>query len=158
MEVGFGTGALLIEMTRRRLAVTGIDASWQMQQVAGRKMSGQGVAADRVCGRAQSLPFERLTFNNVLSTFPTNYISDAESLAEVWRILAPAGRWVIVGLGLRFKSPLKQFLAGWLLGDWENSWMQSFTNLAQEAGFQPKLVKHETEEYILPILILEKPR
>ena len=156
LETGFGTGSLLITMIQRGLDVTGLDASWPMHKVTGRKLARSNLSARRVCGLAQALPFQTHAFTNVLSTFPTNYISDPETLAEVQRILSPAGRWVIVGLGLRFKSRVKQFLAGWLLGDWENSWTQSFIRLAKKAGFDPKLVTHETEGYVLPVLILEK--
>lgn len=155
LETGFGTGSLLVEMTQRGKQVTGIDPSWRMQGVAGRKLSRQGLYARRVCGAAQALPFPNRTFDNVLSTFPTNYIADPDSLAEIHRILIPAGRWVITGMGLHFKSGFKQFLMGWLLGGFENSWINSFTDQVKQAGFAPKLVQHETEAYVLPILILE---
>ncbi|MFW5714019.1 MAG: class I SAM-dependent methyltransferase [Brevefilum sp.] len=156
LEVGFGTGSLLIEMARRGMDAVGIDASWPMHRVIGRKLDRTGMRVRHFCGVAQALPFQERVFQNVISTFPTNYISDPDTLAEIGRILTPTGRWVIVGLGLRFKSRFKQFLAGWLLGDWESDWIQSFTALTKEAGFDYKLVKHETKEYILPVLILEK--
>ena len=101
------------------------------------------------------MPFANGAFCNLLSTFPSGYIADPETLAEVRRIISPAGRWVILGLGLRFKSQIKQFLAGWLLGDWKGSFIKAFIDLTQHAGFRPKLVEHETEGYVLPILILE---
>ena len=156
LETGFGTGSLLIEMTQRGMDVIGMDPSWPMQRVTGRKAARLGQEINRLCGVVQRMPFANSTFSNVLSTFPTNYISDSQTLAEVDRILAPAGRWVIVGLGLRFKSHIKQFLAGWLLGDWENLWVRSFMQLAEEAGFTPQLVQHEAETYLLLVLILEK--
>ena len=156
LETGFGTGSLLFEMTQRGCDVIGIDPSWPMQRVTGCKASRAEVSPRRLCGASQRLPFPVGSFANVLSTFPTNYISTPGTLAEVHRVLSPAGRWVIVGLGLRFKSQIKQFLAGWLLGDWENAWVISFTDLTKKAGFSPKLVRHETDAYSLPVLILEK--
>jgi ubiquinone/menaquinone biosynthesis C-methylase UbiE len=155
LETGFGTGSLLVELTQRGENVTGIDSSWRMHQVAGRKFARKGLYAKRICGVAQALPFPNDTFNNVLSTFPTNYIVDPDSLAEIHRILTPAGRWVITGLGLHFKSGFKQFLIGWLLGDFENFWINSFTDQVKRMGFAPRLVKHETKAYVLLILILE---
>ena len=156
LETGFGTGSLMIEMKRRGLDVTGIDTSWQMQWVTGRKSLHQDLALRQICGRVQSLPFSQSMFSNVLSTFPTNYITDPDTLAEIYRVLTPAGRWVIVGLGLRFKSRVKQFLAGWFLGDWENTWIRSSTDRAEQAGFAPRLILYETDAYVLPILMLEK--
>lgn len=156
LETGFGTGSLLIEMTQRGLDGIGIDPSWPMQKAAGRKAGRVGVQIRRLCGRVQQLPFPGGFFSNVLSTFPSSYVSEKPTLSEVQRVLASGGRWVIIGLGLRFKSRIKQFLVGWLLGDWENSWIQSYINLAREEGFLPRLVQHETEAYILPVLILEK--
>ncbi len=156
LETGFGTGSLLIEMTRQGLDVIGIDASWPMQRVTGRKASRAEVSPLRLQAVAQRMPFPAGSFANVLSTFPTNYISDSDTLAEILRILSPHGRWVIVGLGLRVKSPLKQFLVGWLLGDWENAWVRSFIGVAKTAGYAPCLIQHETDAYLLPVLILEK--
>jgi ubiquinone/menaquinone biosynthesis C-methylase UbiE len=156
LETGFGTGSLLVEMKGRDLNVTGIDPSWPMQREAGRRAAQQGLQIKRLCGVAEQLPFPGGFFANVLSTFPTNYISERQTLLEVWRVLAVGGRWVIVGLGLRFKSRFKRFLAGWLLGDGEPPWIKSFINQAREAGFAPRLVQHEAEDVILPVLILEK--
>ncbi len=155
LETGFGTGSLLMEMTQRGLRATGIEPSWRMHQVTGNKLAWKNISVRRVCGVTQALPFLSGAFCNVLSTFPSNYIADPETLAEVRRILNPAGRWVVLGLGLRFKSGIKQFLAGWLLGDWEGAFVEAFIDLTKQAGFKPKLVRHETEDDILPILILE---
>jgi ubiquinone/menaquinone biosynthesis C-methylase UbiE len=155
LETGFGTGSLLIEMAQRGLNVVGIEPSWNMQRVTGKKLARKNVSVNRVCGMTQALPFASDAFSNVLSTFPTSYIAALKTLAEVRRILHPTGRWVILGFGLRFKSRIKQFLAGWLLGDAEGSFVEGFLELTANAGFRPKLVKHETNDYILPILILE---
>lgn len=156
LETGFGTGALLLEMTQRGLDVIGIEPSWPMQRITGRKSSQQHLAVLRVCGRVQSLPFKAIGFNNVLSTFPTHYIADPAAQAEIQRVLAPSGRWVILGLGVRFKSPVLRFLMGWLLGGWENAWLKSFTGRAEQAGFTARLILHEDQAYVLPVLILEK--
>ncbi len=156
LETGFGTGSLLIEMSRRGLDATGIEPSRQMQRVTEKKLARKSISIKRAYAEVQSLPFPKGAFSNVLSTFPTNYIADAETLAEVHRILTPAGRWVIVGLGLQFKSQFKQFLVGWLLGDWENYWVKAFIELAAGAGFTHKLIEHETKDAVLSIVILER--
>lgn len=155
LEIGFGTGSLLIEMTRRGLDVTGIEPSKQMQRVTARKLARVGLDINRVQGLVQHLPFRGGEFTNIISTFPTIYISDPVSLDEVRRVIEADGRWLILGLGLRFKSRFKRWVTGWLLGDWENAWIKAFINSAQMAGFTSQTIFHETAAYELPILVLE---
>ena len=156
LETGFGTGSLLIEMAQRGMDVVGLELSNQMHQITQGKLNGKGLAIKRVRGRIQNLPFYSSALENVLSTFPTNYIFHPNSLREVHRILFLHGRWVITGVGVQFKSAWKHFFVGWFLGGGENPWMEDFIQQAQQSGFQVRVKHHESSAYILPIIILEK--
>src|SRR5207302_10197600 len=46
-------------------------------------------------GSAQHLPFPAASFDTVVSTFPTEYIYDPDTIAEVERVLRPAGRLIV---------------------------------------------------------------
>ena len=101
LEVGFGTGALLAQMAQAGLSVTGLELSPQMQAQTGRRVARLGLEIARVQAAAQAMPFPAGHFAGVISTFPAPYILEAATLAEVERLLAPAGRLVIGGLWVR---------------------------------------------------------
>jgi ubiquinone/menaquinone biosynthesis C-methylase UbiE len=63
-----------------------------------------------VQGRSQSLPFADCSFDNVVSTFPSEYIYDPATIAEIERVLRPGGRLIVVEgsslLPIGFLQPL----------------------------------------------------
>lgn len=87
LEIGFGTGALLAELTELGLTVYGLELSPAMHRVATRRFNRQGVNPPRLCGQAQSLPFADGSFDVIVSTFPANYILDQATLNECARLL-----------------------------------------------------------------------
>jgi len=146
---------LLIDMTERGLDVIGLELSSQMQRVTSRKLSRGDVAVRRVLGRTEALPFPARKFMTVLSTFPSNYIFDDETCKEAHRVLDESGCWVILGLGMHFKSGIKKRLTKWLWGDWDEALIQHLVEKFNTAGFSSSIIRHETDQYVLPILILE---
>ncbi len=107
LEIGFGTGALLVEAARRGLNAWGADPSIAMHRVAGRRARRSGMTLRRVVAPSQALPFASGTFGAIISTFPTEYIADPATLREAARLLRDpsddrsGGRLVITGLGVR---------------------------------------------------------
>jgi ubiquinone/menaquinone biosynthesis C-methylase UbiE len=97
LEVGIGTGNLQIDLTRAGLEAYGIDLSPQMLWQAKRKVRRLGIASFKACrAQAQALPFPDASFDSVVSTFPSEYIAERETLAELARVLRPGGRLVVV--------------------------------------------------------------
>src|SRR5690606_11074036 len=96
VELGFGTGALLVEGGRRELI--GVEPSWEMQRVAGRRLAAYGVTAPRVVGRGEALPVADEAVDSVIATFPAAYILSPDTLRECARVLVSDGRLVIGGL------------------------------------------------------------
>lgn len=154
LETGFGTGELLITLAEGGYDVTGLEPSAQMLSVSNRKLRQIGLSVKRVCGSAEGMPFKSNWFNNVISTFPSNYIFKEKTLCGIHRVMAREGRWVVVGLGARFKSGLKRGLTNLWLGRSMDAVIQHFIEFAESKGFQAIRVDHETDVYTLPVLIM----
>src|SRR5229473_1007413 len=52
--------------------------------------------AQVIHGSAQHLPFSDASFDSVISTFPSEYIYDPDTIAEVERVLRSGGRLIVV--------------------------------------------------------------
>ena len=114
LELGPGTGALAARLVRSGLDYTGLEPSGPMLAVARRRLRASGGPFNLVRGRAQHLPFKAGTFDAVLATFPTEYALDPVAWSEVFRVLRPGGRWVVVYAGALNPTGLRRRLAGWL--------------------------------------------
>ncbi len=114
LELGHGPGHLQARMAQRGWKAVGVDPSPQMGRLARRRLRQGGLPARLVRARAQALPFRDAAFNEVVATFPTEYILDRRTHDEVIRVLRPGGRIVVVAAA-RFtgRDPLSRFLE-WL--------------------------------------------
>lgn len=96
LEVAHGTGNLQRDLHAAGRSVIGFDLSPAMGAIASRKLIRHGIQPRLVRGRAQRLPFRSGAFASVISTFPTDFIIAPETLHEVYRVLQPGGRFVVV--------------------------------------------------------------
>jgi ubiquinone/menaquinone biosynthesis C-methylase UbiE len=96
LELGSGTGYLQRELQAAGIGAIGLDASPQMLRLARRKVLRSGGSARLLRGVSQHLPFGDARFNEVVATFPAEYILDPATLGEVWRVLVPGGRLLLI--------------------------------------------------------------
>jgi len=114
LEIGHGPGHLLLELAQNDKQVVGLDLSPHMGRMAQRRLRRAGVSVPLIQGRVQALPLQTAVFHTVLSTFPTDYVAQPETLVAVHRVLAENGRFVIVPEGhLTGSGPLHR-LIHWL--------------------------------------------
>ena len=106
LEIGPGPGHLQRFLLNRRLTVVAVDESAPMLQLAKHNTDDK---ANLIRGLAQHLPFANRSFDTVITTFPTEYISDAYTLSEVKRCLSDGGRLVVLPAAM----PKNRFLS-WL--------------------------------------------
>ncbi len=99
LELAYGTGGLMADLTARGLLLVGLDLSPTMAHLARGRLVGRGLPVRLVRGRAQALPFPDSVFANVIATFPTDFILAPQTLEAVIRVLRPGGRLVIVVVG-----------------------------------------------------------
>ncbi|GAB4451847.1 MAG: hypothetical protein Kow0031_34380 [Anaerolineae bacterium] len=114
LELAYGTGGLFADMQRVGHRPVGIDLSPFMARLASRRLRRLGLPLPLSRARAQQLPFPAGHFGSVIATFPTPYIFEPETLAEVARVLRSEGRLIVVMEGhLLAPAPLRR-LIDWL--------------------------------------------
>ncbi len=120
LELAYGTGGLFADMQKLGHLPIGIDLSPYMARLASQRLRQKNLNITLNQAQAQSLPFPASSFSTVIATFPTPYIFEPETLAEIYRVLkppsadTPTSRLIIVVAGqLRGPWPLRPFI-DWL--------------------------------------------
>ncbi|MGF1505300.1 MAG: class I SAM-dependent methyltransferase, partial [Anaerolineae bacterium] len=127
LEIAHGTANLHAEILDRGLDAVGLDLSPYMGRIARRKL---GNRADLVRGSAMALPFAAESFGTVITTFPTDFFLQAETLRSVHRVLIRRGRYVIIpSATLDLNGVLPRFL----------EWLYAITG--QREGYLPDLTE-----------------
>jgi SAM-dependent methyltransferase len=99
LEIGYGSGVLMPELAARCAELHGIDPHSHHEEVAA-KLRAHGVAATLVSGTAERLPYPDGHFDHVVSVSALEFVPNADAACrEVARVLAPAGRFVVVTPG-----------------------------------------------------------
>lgn len=113
LELGCGLGDLLADILEAGYHCFAVESSPEMVAAARETLRRRqvGRAAFIMQGSAQALPFSDNSFDTVVSSFPTEYIYDQNTLAEVARVLRPGGRLVVIeGANLLPVGLLQPFL------------------------------------------------
>jgi len=105
----------------RNLFTVGIDESAQMGRLAKRNLTRRSASSHNkpldvayaqinlTRGIAQQLPFPNGSFDTIIATFPTEYITDPSTLSEVKRCLSNGGRLIVLPAALP-KNPFLDWL------------------------------------------------
>lgn len=163
LEIGHGPGHLqrvLLTLRHgsgqaRQLSIVGIDESSQMGYLTKRRTDG---SARLTRGLAQHLPFANESFDTIVSTFPSEYITDPRTLAEVKRCLSDGGRFIVLPVAL----PKNRFL-DWLFkvtGEAPSESMDVMKSKMKEpfvkAGFETEVRMLDARSSLLLIVLAKK--
>lgn len=100
LEVAPGPGYFCIELAKLGpYAVTGLDLSPTMVEIARKKAAEAGVQVDFTQGNSASLPFARETFDFLVCRAAfKNFAQPVKALQEMARVLKPGGRALVIDL------------------------------------------------------------
>lgn len=100
LEIAPGPGYFCIELARLGpYAIRGVDLSASMVKIAREKAETAGVHVDFEQGNAAKLPYPRETFDFLVCRAAfKNFAQPVQALREMWRVLRPGGRGLIVDL------------------------------------------------------------
>ena len=98
LELGCGLGDLLADMLAAGYTCRAVEHSPEMVAAASTTLQRRQVGQQNsiIQGSAQHLPFSDASFDTVVSTFPSEYIYDLDTIAEIERVLRPNGRLIVI--------------------------------------------------------------
>lgn len=102
LDLCCGTGDVSFALTQAGAVVTGLDFSEPMLQVARQRAETAKLGENPVFirGDAQNLPFEDQSFDVVTISYGLRNLSNFErGLEEMWRVLRPGGRLLVLDFG-----------------------------------------------------------
>lgn len=142
LELGHGPGHLQVAMNHRGQAVIGLDLSRTMGKQARRQLICHALPLRLVRGSARQLPFPSHAFDQIVSTFPSEYLFQPQTLREVYRVMAPGGLLVVLPVAWIRRGTYVERSLAWLfqvtrqappLSD--ESWRMHMVAMFQKAGF-----------------------
>lgn len=168
LEVGHGTGNMLVDLVRGGYRPLGLDLSARMGGLARRKLrrvlGEQSKHIALLRAGVDALPFANGAVPALLSTFPTEYIGRPAAIAEFYRVLAPGGVLVSVPAAQITGPALPDRLADWLFrvtGQAANAtaaadpWSPLLARYAA-AGFAARIEQVSLPRSVVSVVVAEK--
>jgi ubiquinone/menaquinone biosynthesis C-methylase UbiE len=101
LEIGFGTGLNAAHYPHGAERVVGLDSNPGVERLARKRIDAASVPIEFHLGSGDRAPFADHSFETVVTTLALCSISDVDgALAEVRRLLAPGGRYLLLEHGL----------------------------------------------------------
>jgi len=159
LELAHGTADLQLDLAASASLTVGIDLSPYMGRIAQRKLLRHESPFRLARATAFRLPFANEAFSAVVTTFPTDFFVQPETLAEVQRVLIPGGRYIIVPNGMLKLSGFLPRLLEWLyeITGQRGPWHEAVRQLLTDGGFTATVYTQDLPRSIVWIIVAEKP-
>jgi ubiquinone/menaquinone biosynthesis C-methylase UbiE len=164
LEIGHGTGNLLLDLISLGFQPVGLDLSPAMGRMASRKLKRRlglsELPVPLVRGRVEALPFAAESFPSLLSTFPAEFFVQPQVIAEYYRVLQPGGVLVCIPAA-QITGPA--FFDRWAAalfratGQAGGGWFERVVALYTAAGFRARLELVRLPRSQVFVIIAERP-
>ena len=115
LDIATGTGDLAIQIAKSTQAqITGFDLSAGMLEVGRKKVTKEKLDGriEMIQGDAENMPFENNSFDVITVAFGVrNFENLKKGLDEIYRVLKPGGKFIILEFSQPESFPMKQLYA-----------------------------------------------
>jgi ubiquinone/menaquinone biosynthesis C-methylase UbiE len=161
LEIGHGPGHLQVKLMNNNRVIVGLDESIQMSQLARARLLKSGYSHFNLTrGKGEYLPFISDSFDTVVSTFPTEYIFELQTLSEIQRVLHNEGRLIVLPAAWIVGQKVLDRSAAWLFKITgqvppfpQEVLRQRISPSFEKAGFVPNFIAIELKSSIVLIVI-----
>jgi SAM-dependent methyltransferase len=138
LEVGCGTGGLLVAAARAGMKIVGVDIAARWLVVALRRLADHGLRVPVLAASADRLPWPDGHFDTVVADSVLEHLDDpAQALREWSRVLRPGGR-LLVWSPNRYTLTTDPHLCLWGLGWLPRAWLPGYLRLRGRAAWPPR--------------------
>lgn len=96
LELGIGPGHLQKSLHKRRIPIFGLDLSFNMVHISSLRLQLSGFTPHLMQASSTAIPFPNMFFEQVICTFPSEYIFESQTLAEIRRVLTQSGKLIVL--------------------------------------------------------------
>ena len=157
LEIGFGPGHLQLGLQRKKLLVFGLDESRQMVRITHKRLEKQGFTLRLVRADVQQIPLASECVDQVVMTFPAEFIIQPAAIAEIRRVLAPGGNALVLTMAwITGQRPWERLVAwvNWITGqapDWDPKIIERLKPPGFDVGWE--MVDFPNSKIVLVTLI-----
>jgi ubiquinone/menaquinone biosynthesis C-methylase UbiE len=152
LEIGFGPGHLQYLLKAKESECFGLDESSQMGYLASGRLKSAGYTPLLTRAVGESIPYSNAVFDQVVTTFPAEFITKPRTLSEIRRVLKDDGELLILRFAWLSDQKWPYKLTAWLFqlvgeAPAKNQPLQ-YERLSApfiEAGFQVKVQQVDLE-------------
>jgi SAM-dependent methyltransferase len=138
LEVGCGTGGLLVAAARAGIAVVGVDVASRWLVAARRRLADHGLSVPLLAASADRLPWPDGHFDTVVADSVLEHLDDpARAVCEWSRVLRPGGQ-LLVWSPNRFTLTTDPHLGLWGLGWLPRAWLPVYLRLRGRTAWPPR--------------------
>lgn len=138
LEVGCGTGGLLVAAARTGRQVVGVDIASRWLQVARRRLDDHGLDVPLYAACAERLPWSDASFDCVVSDSVLEHLDEpGVALTEWQRVLKPGGRLLVWGPN-RFSIATDPHVGLWGVGWLPRPWVPTYLRWRGRKDWPPR--------------------
>lgn len=138
LELGCGTGGLLVAAARSGRSIVGVDVASRWLVVARRRLADRRLRVPLLAASAERLPWPDASFSAVVADSLLEHLDDpAEVLRECLRVLKPGGR-LIVWSPNRLSLSVDPHMGLWGVGWLPRRWLKGYLKLRGRAEWPPR--------------------